>query len=849
MSTGLKDQLGLGEPSAPSSTAQADNFKASFQAAAEPINKALQYTAANTHPSKHDPHASKRDTTQQAYQAALAKIDPKNAGVAQSAIDQVLAAVGGVASTVEPFRAAVEKAYNEWTARQPEADALADKVREMIEWGHGKAGALQQVVEAVVAKANEKLYEEALQALDQVAAKAKAIIEEYEKQRAAQQEFEPQWEALLPRSEALLTFNFKTLQPDLDAIATARSAIEGCVASKDYVSALAQLADLESKVAAAEQKSAELQQERGEYEAQRSGIDPKLAEAKTKPFKALAEIDAEITAATGHVDEAAAAEDYAQSTQLVGELATKVNEKLTRAAEIEAKKTEYETARAQLDPTIQQASTCEFKALADLDPPIVDLTTQVDQAATDEDYERSSQLLCDLATKVEEKVIKSDELTAKRSEYEAARAELEPRLQEASTCEYEALAELDQQIDAATGELDMAAEGQEYDQALLIVTDLTAKVDEKLARVAEIELKRAEWEAARKGAVEKLTECTLVANSYATLKGDQDALKPKLDAADAAAEGQDFDKALQLATELTTACDAYMGKAKTEQEKYTKRAGELNKQLDDADAVNREGVARTLANALTPDELKHLPTETKNRIMQELETGGLSDDDKRALDNIYKVRSLDPEFEKVDRLKREELIDKLKNDPELAKARENWKTMSKDDKLKVMEKVAGIHTGVYGTADMEPKMSVKSYDKPPTKDADGNVTGWNNGIYDFSNGELTINTNPYVASEEPYEGVKFNNFDKSMDLAVHEAGHRYQQYLVKEVTAGNIPKTDPRYQQAISFKVNDGYYTSEPADVYENQPMESHSRESAATIWAAGIGSPDKKEHKHEHAH
>lgn len=54
MSTGLKDQLGLGEPKPEGPTEQADKFKAAFQAVAAQINSALRSIAAYVQKVKYD---------------------------------------------------------------------------------------------------------------------------------------------------------------------------------------------------------------------------------------------------------------------------------------------------------------------------------------------------------------------------------------------------------------------------------------------------------------------------------------------------------------------------------------------------------------------------------------------------------------------------------------------------------------------------------------------------------------------------------------------------------------------------------------------------------------------------
>ena len=93
---------------------------------------------------------------------ALSRIDPANPAAAQGAIDQVMAAVQALRSTVEPVRDAVK-----------------------------------QIVAAITTKANGRKWEEALQALQQVMQKMTSIYDDFCAQKAAKEEYD----AALPEIE------------------------------------------------------------------------------------------------------------------------------------------------------------------------------------------------------------------------------------------------------------------------------------------------------------------------------------------------------------------------------------------------------------------------------------------------------------------------------------------------------------------------------------------------------------------------------------------------------------------------------------------------------------------------
>src|SRR5262249_25950300 len=112
------------------------------------------------------------------------------------------------------------------------------------------------------------------------------------------------------------------------------------------------------------------------------------------------------------------------------------------------------------------------------------------------------------------------------------------------------------------------------------------------------------------------------------------------------------------------------------------------------------------------------------------------------------------------------------------------------------------------------------------------------GYYRHSDGKLHINAHP--------SALKGGGFDEAIDTAVHENGHRYQHTLIDKLNAGEIKPGDPLYNQAMTFKLNDGYYvqpvehgkkpTPNTGPEYSTQPMENHSRITGTKVQQAGIG-------------
>jgi hypothetical protein len=309
--------------------------------------------------------------------------------------------------------------------------------------------------------------------------------------------------------------------------------------------------------------------------------------------------------------------------------------------------------------------------------------------------------------------------------------------------------------------------------------------------------------------------------SDATLQAARAAIETGKTNLEAAASAQDFEKALGLVKDLETKVDAYLKDAKTKEDEYKKKGDEISKKLDDANYFTRDNVAREAVKGLSADDIQHLPTPVRNRLMQELEAGYTSDDDKAALKKLYSAKYLDPEFEKIDNAKRQAMLDKIKKDPAFKTARENWDHLSDKERAEVMNKVIDYQAAEFGI----PHTTVEPYDE---------TDPLMNGYYKHSEGKL------YLSKDM----MKNKGFDKALETSIHENDHRYQSTLVDKLNAGEIKEGDPLYNQAMTFKLNNAYYVQPPGDEpsadtgdeYFTQPMENHSRINGDAIRTAGVG-------------
>jgi predicted nucleic acid-binding Zn-ribbon protein len=586
MSTGLKDELGLADPKPGEPSAQKDEFKQKFKTVIDPVNENLQYTSAHASQSKHDAHASKKEVSYQAYQAALSKIDPKDPAVAQGDIDKAMTAIEGLGKVIEEFRQASEKAFNAWNGRQSEVDSHSDKIREMQEWGHSKAVALNGVADAIKGKANERSYDEANGALDQMLGKMKPIVEDYERQKVAQQEFEPAFQALQPRLEGTRACGFAALLQQKQELSTGTEQMTAVTTTKDYVSALPQLKTLEASVASFEAKKIEIEAKKQQYEQALESLKPKLGECAQCNYKKLAPMQQEIETIKGQMESAGQAEDYEQALNLVTDLGTKVDTYQTALKDLEEKKKLYEQALEAVKPKLDEAGQkAVYAKLASQKQEYESLKGAMETAAQGEDYELALQKATDLTGRVDAYIQAVNDLEEKKRQYEQALEALKPKLDEAGQKPaYTKFAQQKQNYELLKGEMETAAQGEDYEQAAQKSTDLTGRVDAYIQAVNDLEVKKRQYEQALEALKPKLDEAGQKP-AYAKLtqqKSEYEALKGEMETA---ATGEDFEAALQKATDLTGRVDAYtqaVNDLEAKKRAYEQALEALRPKLDEA---------------------------------------------------------------------------------------------------------------------------------------------------------------------------------------------------------------------------------------------------------------------------
>jgi hypothetical protein len=378
--------------------------------------------------------------------------------------------------------------------------------------------------------------------------------------------------------------------------------------------------------------------------------------------------------------------------------------------------------------------------------------------------------------------------------------------------------------------MEAAAQKEDFAAALTSLGNLKAKVEAFLPELKKLQQAEEDYKKARAALKPKLDDALVQANDFqsdATLTASRAAIVTANSDADAAATAQDFEKALQIVNDLAAKVDAYLAAAKTKQAEYTKKADDISKKLDDAGYFGRDNVAREEVANLSADDIQHLPTAVRNRLLEELQEGNFSDEDKAACKKLYSTPYMDPEFQKMDEAARKKMLDTIKNDAAFKTDRANWASYDDKKRAEVMKRAVDYQADAYGI----PKTTVEPYDES---------NPLQNGFYRHSEGKL------YLSKQM----MQNKGFDKALETAIHENGHRQQATLIDRLEGKTPPPLkpgDPEYNQAMTFKLNDtqrGFYVQPPGatptpdtgNEYFTQPQENHSRINGDAIRNAGVG-------------
>lgn len=223
--------------------------------------------------------------------------------------------------------------------------------------------------------------------------------------------------------------------------------------------------------------------------------------------------------------------------------------------------------------------------------------------------------------------------------------------------------------------------------------------------------------------------------------------------------------------------------------------------------------AGNLIDSKEPWELELLEPSDQTALLRKLRESWSrnnppSNDQRAKQRKVYLATKMDDSFLEHEGERRQQLVNAFKGDREMKQVGGNWKDTDWEKRRALLQRVANEQCKAFGFA---PPPVIKLVD------LGGSKMGVTNGYFDPNTKAIVINVNPASSA---------NDFERAVDLIVHENSHYYQDQLCTGMI--DPGKRDKRLDTQVDlFKANDdgeGYVTgAEDFETYQHQPLEEHA--------------------------
>jgi hypothetical protein len=481
---GLKQQWDLKDPPPLDSgtNEKAKKFTEDFKASMEPVKQCLLYTKVNAEKPKHDEMVSKRDKLYTDFPAKQAGIN-KDETKADSISKPVLESARKLSTDANNLKQKTENSLKSWQAKEPEYDKAVVQIEELETWGDKMAVDLRKSATEIRTAANDNKYDEAVKRLVQLQTNLKPTYDEYTKQKAAKEKYDPALKLLEPRLPKSSEKQYAKLAPQLKEINDAHTQMVTAATAKDYVKALPVQTDLSNKIDKYVAEQTKIDQQKKAYEDALVPLKPRLTKTSESKFAKLAPKQQSIANAWKKNEETATAGDYEQALKLLTPLTAEVDAYLTALEQLEQKKKAYDDAMAKLQPRLTKIDQSTYKKLAAPRDEIVKMKQGIDPALKAEDFEQAVKRVEELSTKVTayEKLLEEHE--KRKQAYDQARKTLDAKITIATQAKSEQLPNAPKEFAKMLPKIDALAASEDYDQASKSVAEVKAKVDAYLAAI------------------------------------------------------------------------------------------------------------------------------------------------------------------------------------------------------------------------------------------------------------------------------------------------------------------------------------------------------------------------------
>ena len=240
MSDGLQQRWGLEQPRSAEngSSRQAAQFRTAFQRGMRDVNRSLQYTSAHAQQAPHQTLVGRKRSLLGQYQQVLGRIDPEDPSVARRAVERVIGNVGNLKTESAELQRETEAALQAWQAEEDAFEGTIGKIAELEAWRDEQTAPLRDAVGQIQEQVNDRNYPDAVARFRQLSDDLQPVYEEYERQKAAKEQYEQQLETLRPQLDAALAMEptASTLQ-QRDGLTASRDQMETAATERNFVAA------------------------------------------------------------------------------------------------------------------------------------------------------------------------------------------------------------------------------------------------------------------------------------------------------------------------------------------------------------------------------------------------------------------------------------------------------------------------------------------------------------------------------------------------------------------------------------------------------------------------------------
>ncbi|MFK7836338.1 MAG: hypothetical protein AB8B60_08975 [Sulfitobacter sp.] len=291
---------------------------------------------------------------------------------------------------VARLRAEIEENRRIWESRFSDLVAFEEKLDALKDWDDPAAPALQEMRDHLYDALEDQRWADAVIQLDFMLEEIAPAYENYVTQSAAKTEFDALLVEYNVRIETVAdgTLGNAQLIAEVDALREKVAGIEQEVlTSKDYVTALEALKDIEFDLAYSEAGIVGLARRQEEFEQQWQRLQGPLQNVFSIEAPSLGALRDEILQLQAQVQLRASQGEHYEATQMLPDLVEKIDEFMSAYAEIAELQEQYETRLPNIQRDLDEVSAGEFPALAEQQTAILQIADAMKAAADAGDYE------------------------------------------------------------------------------------------------------------------------------------------------------------------------------------------------------------------------------------------------------------------------------------------------------------------------------------------------------------------------------------------------------------------------------------------------------------------------------